>query len=1005
MVVVNLKEKHMSETLASPVVDPSEFSPEELDEIREQERLIDEELDNFLATSPDTEEAFKGITESLASQAEANPKAFLAAREKLSVLTDEEDPTDDEIDKSEILKDVIDGPFRARIVTKYGVFETPTPEVRRRVERAIAAVRDAETAEAKVAHKITLHNQSIDTQSKLQYQHGMLQAAIESRDPAQIKFWDEALAISRRSADIKSRGTGYTEKALHEAQGYLDAIREDNPDIPDDHPRVLAAQERIAKRQADYDKVVSMIPESVPTARERLRNLLKEHPEGIDVVHDYEEMHDKHATNEDAQKDLLKAREKHEAAQAKIAELQRTLDPGDARIAIAQIEAYPLEQAYESAARNIEADTKNADLLTELANENAHDKTVRETHEATYGKLADMRQEAIQSLLEWKDTKRPIDEQGSYVAIKQIENYIAGLDEKIALAPLSDRYLPHYRNLRDEAFHAYVRVQYAKEFTRTEMYANAGDFEGRYPLGHAADKGILLERADGSFIIYPDASYSSIYEEVDADGNSVLRQTPRVYADGELATGPVLEQIADPRALIDPATVRAWEAMTTENLKNVDSLVYREWMRRPDSTTARAYLEVVSGMLRERTAGDGTSYAMEATYMERYLAIGREGNPDQLINREHAVGSIAAHMTLFDIEGDWVIHANGNADLYTPGTDEPISRYAADGTILNAYGPEEDPDAATPEDGDDDEPDGLGGGTGGTPSTPTPSPSAPVAPTPPVRPTPGPARPGTVSAAGAAPTPPAPPTPESGAAEVPKSAVAKEREAREARKQAVEAAKNHTVIMTSIAPPKGTLAPRGEYEQGKSYVPLIGRTIFGDGASRRTTFRVEDELWKDEVAAAQHISPETFYISPVFIAEPLGDSDEYAEKVQKVTMPDGTEEEIYRVQYRFDAEKAGVKYPTAGDSDNPDSNILVTDALLPKTAALGLLDAFALNTSSIRDFARDLYVRNVENGEEIWNEQGGRPPYDKLPADWKISFVMPDLADKSVVVSNRLVRR
>lgn len=1041
----------MSETLTAPVIDPSEFSPEELDDIRERERAIDEQLDAFLATGVETEAAFRGITESLERQAVANPKTFLAAREKLSTLTDEEDPTDDQLDKEDILKDVIDGPLRVQAITKHGIFAPPTPEVRTKVERAIAAVRDAESVEGKSARaRTTQIANGANTEAYVTTQRSLRDAeetiadkleAGEEPTPQELqRVKDLRFTAShlRKGMDIQSRNTGHTEKELALVDKWIAKMRKHNPDISDDDPFLKDALEQRAQAQADLEKVQSMVKPTVG-ARERLRNLLKAHPEGIEVVHELETTHDKHATDEDAQKALFKAREKHEKAQAKVAEYSS--DPTHARYAIAQIDEYTARQAYEKATRHVDADTKNADLLTELADENALDKIALEDHEAAFGKLTDLENAATESLLEWRKSKRPIDEHGSYVAIKQMETYLAALDEKIVLARTDDRFLPHYHLLRNRALDSYLQVQYSKEIVRTEMFANAGDFEGRYSLAHDPDKGILIERGDGDFIIYPDGSYSSVYPALaedgvtpllDAKGDPITHQTPRMNAYGELVTTPVLEQIADPRALVDSAMVRAWESMTTENLQSVDGILYKKWIENPASPMARAQLEVISGILRERTADDGTAQAMEATYIERYLGVGREGTTDRLLSD----GSVFAHMTLYGIEGNWVIHANGAADFYTPGTSEPLSRYAPDGTLVNAYGPEEGPSTPpTPED-DDETDDGSGGGTGGAPSTPpsTPSPSVPVAPaaprpTPPVAARPGTVggvrrpgflaspeantdddtedeadAPGSVSAAGAAPTPPTPPTPEA-EPNAPKAPSVKEREAREARKQAVAAAKNNTIIMTSIAPKPGEIAPRGEYEQGSAYVPILGRTVFGDGANHRTEFRAEEEPWNEDEAVAKQISPETFYVGPVSMVEPLRGSNEYAPKIQTVTLPDGSEEELYRLQYRFDAEKAGVKYPTAGNNDYPENNILVVDTVLPKTAALGMLDAFAQNTASVRDFARDLYIANVENGTEIWDEQGGRPPYDKLPSDWKISFVMPDLTDEGVIVGNRLVRR
>jgi hypothetical protein len=938
MVVVNLKEKHMSETLTAPVIDPSEFSPEELDEIREQERIIDTKLETFIAHGLDTDEAFKGITESIELQAVENPKAFLAAREKLSKLADEEDPTDAQLDQKEILMDAIDGPFHARTVTKEGVFEPPTPEVRARVERAIAAVRDAESTEGKMARRISNLNASSANLQAYGQAQANLEHARETNDAAGIETYSFAVRHLRKTMDIQSRGTGHTQKELDNVDKWIDEMRAHDPDITDDDPYMKDALRQRAEAQEDLEKVRSMIGD-VPGARQRLRNLLKEHPEGIDVVHQLEATHDGHAANADTQKALLKARTKHEEAAAEVAKLQHTLDPGDARIAIAQMDAFTARKAYEKASEHVELDTKNADLLTEIADENALDKIVLEEHEKVFGKLQDLEDTATESLLEWKESKRPIDEHGSYVTIKKIENYLAGLDEKIALAQPTDRFLPHYRQLRNNAFDSYLQVQYSKEFVRTEMYANAGDFEGRHSLAHTPDKGILLERADGDFIIYPDGSYCSVYTEADATGTPVVRRTPRVDADGEPVTTPVLEQIPDPRALVDSATLRVWQAMSTENLQDVDSFVYKNWIESPANPIARAQLEVVSGMLRERTEGDGTSYAMEATYIERYLGVGRDGIADRLLSD----GSVAAHMTLFDIEGDWVIHPNGTADLYTPGTTEPISRYAADGTVLNAYGPEAGPAAPlTPEaDDDGDDPgDGSGGG-GGAPSTPTPTPSAPVAPIRPVRPTPG-----TVSAAGAAPTPPTPPsTPEDEPAAPKPERRKPELITREERRVINEA-------VTNALPESVIYASFNTLTHGKVVQVKGGIGIGNENAHKRLE---TDSTWTEEGVKKYKVAPESIVYIP--------------------------EDEVFgRLQYRYE--------PREGQ--DPDTQ-LVVDARVPSRVASELISRIMKKPEIARGLARTFYEAHYGPGS--WTLLA-RPPYEQLN-NAQLTVALGDLNNKN----------
>ena len=92
----------MSETLAAPILDPSELSPEDMDAIHEAERVINESLDRYIAVA-DTPNARKDVTESIERQATADPKAFLAAREQLSNFTDEDDPTDEQIEKEDVL--------------------------------------------------------------------------------------------------------------------------------------------------------------------------------------------------------------------------------------------------------------------------------------------------------------------------------------------------------------------------------------------------------------------------------------------------------------------------------------------------------------------------------------------------------------------------------------------------------------------------------------------------------------------------------------------------------------------------------------------------------------------------------------------------------------------------------------------------------------------------------------------------------------------------------------
>lgn len=969
MVVVNLKEKHMSETLTAPVIDPSEFSPEELDEIREQERIIDDKLETFIASGVDTDEAFKNITERIERQAVESPKAFLAAREKLSELTDEEDPTDEQLDKEDILKDAVDGPFHARTVTKYGVFAPPTPEVRARVERAVALVRDAESTEGKMARDISKRNANTVNQQAYGQAQANLAYARETGNAAGIETYGHAVRSLRRSMDIQSRGTGYTQKELDAVDSWISEMRAGDPDITDDDPYMKDALRQRAEAQGDLEKVRSMVGETPATARERLRNLLKEHPEGIDVVYQLETTHDNHAANADTQKGLLKARTKHEEAAAKVADLQGRLEAGDALIAIAQIEAFTARKAYEKASEHVTIDTKNADLLTEIADENALDKIALEDHEKVYGSLRSLEETVTESLLEWKKSSRPIDEHGSYVAIKKIEDYLAGLDEKIALARKDDRFLPHYRQLRNNAFDSYMQVQYSKEFVRTEMFANAGDFEGRYPLAHDPDKGILIERGDGRFIIYPDGSYSSVYEEIDAAGNRVVRQTPRVDADGERVTTPVLEQIPDPQALIESTTIRAWEAMTNENLQTVNNALYKEWIASPANPMARAHLEVVSGMLRERTADDGTTQAMEATYIERYLGVGRDGTADRLLRD----GSVAAHMTLFDIEGDWVIHPNGTADLYTPGVVEPILRHAADGTVLNPYGPEEDPTPSTPEDDDEDEDGsdpsaGSGGGSGGAPSTPRPTPSAPIAPARPVAPRPGaiggvrpPVRsvtpetstsadsgedepePGTVSAAGAAPPPP---TPEAEPAAAPKPERRKPQPITPEDRRAVH------MVLAQALPESVIYTAYDTLEHGPVSRIKRGTAVTNETAQKRVH---TDSAWSPEDIDKYNVAPESIVVIP-------------------------TDPGHLRLQYRYE--------PRPGMDQ---STRLLVDIPLSSDQAPGILDKILEKREVAREMARDFYEAHFGPGS--WAVLG-RPPYEQIK-NAELTVAMANPADKS----------
>lgn len=1027
MVIVNLKEKQMSETLAAPILDPSELSPEDMDAIHEAERVINESLDRYIAVA-DTPNARKDVIGNIERQATADPKAFLAAREQLSNFTNEDDPTDEQIEKEDVLKDVLDGPVRARTVTKYGVFAAPTAEVRARVERAIAAVRDAESSEGKMGRRISAMNaNSANVQS---YGNAManLSAAREANDAAAIETYSFTVRHLRRGMDIQSGNTGNTQKELDAVDAWIAKIN--SADVPDDDPRMKeeqaqalsAAMQQRAEAQEDLEKVQKRLRETPSfSAREKLRNLLDEHPEGIDVIHSLENTHLSHATGLKVNQAYQEKRETFEKAQEKVRELQSTLPAGDGRIALAQIDEYKAREAFNEADRHRSKDHQAADFLTELANENAIDKRVREEQDKAMGNLGEIMDSASDALFEWQHKGKAISEHGAFVGIKKVEAYISALDEKIALAQRSDRRLPHYRALRDEAFDSYLQLQYHKELVRTEMFANVGDFEGRHGLAHTPDKGILLERSNGAFIIYPDGTYCSVYENEAGEP----QRTPRVNAQGEVVTTPVLEPINDPRDFVDSAMIRGWESMTLDNLKDVDAAVHGAWIRDPANTTARAQLEIVSGLIRERTAHEeNTLTHMEVSYMERYLAVGRDGNADRLMPD----GSVAGHMTLHGLEGNWLLHPNGAADLYTPGEEEPVSRYAPDGTVLNAFGPETDPSAPEPSEPPKtpESPDDGGSGEGGSDDEPdeddtmlhpTVGPVPTPMPTPaPTRVTPG--RPGAVggvarpasmrvSAAGGAPTPPTPEAPNEPEA-APKPPSVKEREAREARIRAVEAAKNRTVITTSIAPRAGSLAPRGEYEAGKSYVPILGRTTFGDGANSLTEFRTREELWDEGEAYNLNVSPETFYIGPAIVMEEIGKpgSGEYAEKVQSVTMPDGSKETLFRVQYRFDAEKAGLAYPTAGDNSYPAENTLVVDTELPQSAVFGMLDAMEQNPNAVRDFARDLYARNVENGAEIWDEQGGRPPYDRLPADWKVSVIVPHRnGSNSIEVRNHTLRR
>jgi hypothetical protein len=974
----------MSETLAAPILDPSELSPEDMDAIHEAERVINESLDRYIAVA-DTPNARKDVTESIERQATADPKAFLAAREQLSNFTDEDDPTDEQIEKEDVLKDVLDGPVRARTVTKYGVFTAPTAEVRARVERAIANVRDAESTEGKMARRISTMNTS--NAHKQSYGNAManLSVARETNDAAAIETYSFAVRHLRRTMDIQSGNTGNTQKELDSVDAWIARINA--ADVPDDDHRMKEEQAQAlrdarhqrAEAQEDLERVQRKLRETpLFSAREKLRNLLDEHPEGIDVIHSLENAHIGFSSGEKVDKCYEEKRDKYANAQEKVRELQGTLPAGDGRIALAQIAEFKAREAFNEVDRHHSKDRETAEFLGNLADENAIDKRVREEQDKAMGNLGEIMDSATEALFEWQHKGKAISEHGAFVGVKKVEAYISALDEKIALAQRSDRRLPHYRALRDEAFDSYLQLQYHKELVRTEMFANAGDFEGRHGLAHTPDKGILLERSNGAFIIYPDGTYCSVYENEAGEP----QRTPRVNAQGEVVTTPVLEPINDPRDLVDSAMIRGWESMTLDNLKDVDAAVHGAWIRDPANTTARAQLEIVSGLIRERTAHEeNTLTHMEVSYMEHYLAVGRDGNADRLMPD----GSVAGHMTLHGLEGDWLLHPNGAADLYTPGTTEPVSRYAPDGTILNTYGPEEDPTAPlAPED-----PDG-GSGEGGpdeeeeaaTPSAPIPTPAPTPVPAPipspsilPGRPgavggvrhRPGfltrpegapadsgeadePDEPGTVSGAGGAPTPPTPPSPEEPAA-APKPERRKPQpitsEERKVVNEAITNALAESVIYTAF----DTLA-RGPITRVKG-----GMGVSNENARKRLE---TDSAWTEEDVRRYNVAPESIVYIP--------------------------EDDVFgRFQYRYE--------PREGQDP---STRLVVDARVPGRVASELIGEIMNKPEIARLIARTFYESHFGKGSWVTL---GRPPYERLK-DAELTVAMADPSDKSQFVTH-----
>lgn len=1064
--------KTMAETY-TPVLDPGELSPEEIDALREQREMVNTVLEGYVAHEADNPDARRHATELLVRTAAENPTAFLATRELLSESTMDEDPTEEQLKKEEVLKDVLDGPIRARTITKEGVFAPPTPEVRARVERAIEAVRDAESTEGKTARRISDMNARAQLENAYHTKKAELSALYKARRPSQELIdakIDEMRHLSR-GLDIQSGNTEYSQEALDGAEDTVAYYREqmDTADTDEEYDRakhlLAQAETNYAKAQEDLEKVRERVGNKLPDARTRLRNLLDEHPEGIDVVHEQESTHLKHGESQKTLDDLAKKEAALEKAREHTRELRSRLDPGDGRIALAEIAEYKAQDAYHTAQRHNTVDLSNAQLRTELADENALDKRVREEQAKAVGDLNVITAETVDALGEWQNDRNAKNEHGVFVGINKLETYMSLLDEKIALADPSDRRLPHYRAARDDAFDTYLQLQYHKETVRTIVFADQQDFEGRHSLAHMADldgisrdKGIVLARSNGNFVIYPDRTYVS----VDEDGT----MSPRVDAYGAKATAPVLEPIADPKALVGDATIEAWKKLSNDQLANEDARALANWYDNPADASARAESEVLAGLIRERYKDSHEAYYMEATYFEQYLAVGREGNPAKL----HPDGSVEVAMTLYGEDGQWVIHPNGFADLYNGDPSDPanlVNSYNYDGHVmvadtipeeiarLKAEEAEEAAAAASsaPEPGSGES--GLDDGS--DPDAPAPSAGPTVSPdtafpTPEEEPedysfipssspfvsamsgsrgaAPGsvggvrmrprflnpeavtfdaPEVEETASVAAAAPTPPKPPTPE---ADSTAASSEKRPSVAELRKRVVDVAKNHTVIATTIVPEKGAIARRGELNNGKETTFLNGPSVFGDGlVSGADTARTKEELWQPGAEEALGISPEYLYIAPVVALEEIA-PDDYEERIQQVTKPDGSKEMLFRIRYGFDPKRAQVAYHAAGNPDATEDNSLLIDTEIPASNVPDVLDIVTSgDASAIREVARDLYVQNVENGADLWDNKGGKPPYDQLPDNWNISVIIPEATDTpedihdNLIVSNRPVRR
>lgn len=221
--------------------------------------------------------------------------------------------------------------------------------------------------------------------------------------------------------------------------------------------------------------------------------------------------------------------------------------------------------------------------------------------------------------------------------------------------------------------------------------------------------------------------------------------------------------------------------------------------------------------------------------------------------------------------------------------------------------------------------------------------------------------------------------------------------------EVARAARGATRINTDIPSHyEGLQSNQGAYTESTGG----GFTTFGDGLAP-DSWQYKDQILQYAGSAEAFMSkPDT----EVRYTTKIVDEQEYGrfgriKTVQKERqVPDGEvpvmvlnpktgQQEVgVKVAYQFNGGKRGQEgSPERADYEGPEyttksgrtGNHLIVEATLPKSIADKLKTEVAKNPILAREFAKTIAINNGIS-EEFWSSVV-RPPYDKLPNDWKIS--------------------